>query len=81
VHGFRSSFRDWAAEQTDVPDIVAQQALAHTIGDETARAYRRTDLLAKRAVLMEVWGRFCRAAPVKRESSSKVVAIGAHRRG
>ena len=81
VHGFRSSFRDWAAEQTDVPDIVAQQALAHTIGDETARAYRRTDLLAKRAVLMEVWGRFCRAAPVKRESSSRVVAIGAHRRG
>jgi integrase len=80
VHGFRSSFRDWAAEQTNFPDIVAEQALAHLIGDETARAYRRTDLLAKRAALMEAWGRHCRTPPVKRESG-KVVVIGARRHG
>jgi integrase len=80
THGFRSSFRDWAAEQTDFPDIIAEQALAHTIGDETARTYRRTDLLVKRAALMEAWGRFCKAAPVKREPG-KVAAVGARRHG
>src|SRR5262249_4238912 len=43
VHGFRSSFRDWAAERTNYPDHVVEQALAHTIGSAVERAYRRTD--------------------------------------
>jgi integrase len=58
VHGFRSSFRDWAAEQTTVPNHVIEQALAHSIGKVEA-AYRRTDLFAKRGELMNAWARFC----------------------
>jgi integrase len=58
VHGFRSSFRDWAAEQTTVPNHVIEQALAHSIGKVEA-AYRRTDLLEQRRKLMSAWARFC----------------------
>jgi integrase len=59
VHGFRSAFRDWAAEQTSVPREVAEAALAHTIEDKVEAAYRRTDLFEKRRALMEDWGRYC----------------------
>lgn len=55
VHGFRSSFRDWAAECTDFPREVVEMALAHTIKDKTEAAYRRGDLLAKRRELMQAW--------------------------
>ncbi|MBB4286825.1 tyrosine-type recombinase/integrase [Roseospira goensis] len=55
AHGFRSSFRDWAAETTNVPREVAEQALAHTLKDKVERAYRRSDLLEKRRLLMEQW--------------------------
>lgn len=55
VHGFRSSFRDWAGECTPFPREVAEAALAHLIGDETERAYRRGDALAKRRQLMDAW--------------------------
>jgi integrase len=55
VHGFRSSFRDWAGEETDFPREVAEAALAHQVGDEVERAYRRGDALAKRRALMEEW--------------------------
>lgn len=55
VHGFRSSFRDWAAEQTDFPGEVVEMALAHTIKDKTEAAYRRGDLLEKRRELMQAW--------------------------
>ena len=55
VHGFRSSFRDWAAEETDHPREVAETALAHVYGDATERAYRRGDALTKRLVLMTDW--------------------------
>lgn len=58
VHGFRSSFRDWAAEETTVPNHVIEQALAHSIGKVEA-AYRRTDLLEQRRKLMSAWARFC----------------------
>jgi integrase len=59
VHGFRSSFRDWTAEQCPtVPDAVAEEALAHKIGNETTRAYRRTKLDAMRRDLLEAWGRY-----------------------
>jgi integrase len=55
VHGFRSSFRDWAGEETAFPREVAEEALAHTVGDMTERAYRRGDALKRRAELMAAW--------------------------
>ena len=55
-HGFRSSFRDWAAEETSFPAEVVEMALAHTIASKTEAAYRRGDLLAKRRELMAEWG-------------------------
>ena len=54
-HGFRSSFRDWAAELSDAPREVAEMALAHIEGSATERAYRRTDLFEKRRELMQEW--------------------------
>ena len=59
VHGFRSSFRDWAAEETHYPNIVAEQVLAHVIGNAAEAAYRRGDLLEKRRALMADWASFC----------------------
>lgn len=58
VHGFRSSFRDWAAEQTATPGDVVEAALAHTIKNKVEAAYRRTNYLEKRRVLMEAWADF-----------------------
>ena len=58
VHGFRSAFRDWCAEETDHPREVAEQALAHVVGDATERAYRRGDALEKRRALMAEWGTY-----------------------
>ena len=58
VHGFRSTFRDWAGEETSFPREVAEQALAHVVGDETERAYRRGDALEKRRALMEAWASY-----------------------
>jgi len=82
VHGFRSSFRDWAAEATSYPAEVAEMALAHRIGDETERAYRRGDVLAKRRKLMDAWSAFCNSprtagadvVPIKCKGSRKAVA-------
>ena len=59
VHGFRSAFRDWAAEQTSVPREVAEAALAHTLENKVEAAYRRTDLFEKRRALMEEWAQHC----------------------
>ncbi|WP_428980998.1 tyrosine-type recombinase/integrase [Lichenibacterium dinghuense] len=59
VHGFRSSFRDWAAETTDYPNEVAEMALAHVVADAVERAYRRGDLFEKRRGLMDAWAVFC----------------------
>jgi integrase len=65
VHGFRSAFRDWAGDSTTFPREVAEAALAHTVGDETERAYRRSDALAKRRKLMDAWERYLGAAVEK----------------
>lgn len=62
VHGFRSSFRDWAAESTDYPNEVVEMALAHSIGNKVERAYRRGDLFDKRRNLMRDWATYCDAA-------------------
>jgi integrase len=59
VHGFRSTFRDWASEHTNYPREVCEMALAHTIGDKTEAAYRRGDLFEKRRRLMAEWAKFC----------------------
>lgn len=63
VHGFRSSFRDWVAEETDHSPEVAEMALAHTIGNKVEAAYRRGALLARRRRLMEDWESFCLNQP------------------
>ncbi len=59
VHGFRSSFRDWVAEETSYPGEVAEAALAHAIPNKVEAAYRRTDFLEKRKSLMKEWATFC----------------------
>ena len=59
AHGFRSTFRDWAAEQTNYPREVAEAALAHAIGDKVEAAYRRGDLFEKRGKLMDAWASYC----------------------
>jgi len=64
-HGFRSSFRTWAGETTNVPSEVIEAALAHTLKNATEAAYMRGDLLKKRRGLMQTWSDYC-AAPVRR---------------
>ena len=76
VHGFRSSFRDWAGEQTNFPREAAELALAHRVGDETERAYARGDLLRKRRQLAEAWARYCASTPAPARTAD-VVSIGA----
>jgi integrase len=58
-HGFRSSFRDWVAEETDFDGAIAEMALAHTIENKVEAAYRRGNLLEKRRRLMDAWGGYC----------------------
>ncbi|MCP1538110.1 integrase [Methylorubrum extorquens] len=55
AHGFRSSFRDWAAERTSLPREVAEMALAHAVENKVEAAYARSDLLERRRELMEQW--------------------------
>jgi integrase len=59
AHGFRSTFRDWAAEQTEFTNEVVEMALAHSIGNKTEAAYRRSDFFEKRRALMSAWCGFC----------------------
>lgn len=59
VHGFRSTFRDWCAEQTNYAREVAESALAHAVGSAVEAAYRRGDLFDKRRLLMDEWARYC----------------------
>ena len=66
VHGFRSTFRDWAAESTAYTSEVVEMALAHAIKNQTEAAYRRGDLLEKRKHLMEDWARHCNKAVIYR---------------
>lgn len=59
VHGFRSSFRDWAGNESSFPREIAESALAHVVGDQTEQAYRRGDALEKRRKLMDEWAKHC----------------------
>jgi integrase len=72
VHGFRSTFRDWAAERTAYPNHVVEMALAHTVGNAVERAYRRGDLFEKRRRLMSEWSKYASSEPVK---GAEVVAL------
>ncbi|MEO3385105.1 integrase arm-type DNA-binding domain-containing protein [Mesorhizobium sp. CAU 1741] len=67
-HGFRSSFRDWAGDATSFPREIAEAALAHKVGDETERAYRRSDALARRRKMMGAWAAFCTRKNVGKKS-------------
>jgi integrase len=75
VHGFRSTFRDWAAETTAYPNELLEIALAHTIGNKAEAAYRRGDQMEKRRRLMADWAAYCEQPPAK--SRDNVVSIGA----
>jgi integrase len=59
VHGFRSTFRDWAAERMNFPREVVEKALAHTVGSKVEEAYQRGDMFEKRRQLMAAWADFC----------------------
>jgi integrase len=63
VHGFRSTFRDWASERTNFPGEAVEMALAHAIDSKTEAAYRRGDLFEKRRCLMDAWAEFCGKMP------------------
>jgi integrase len=68
VHGFRSTFRDWAAEQTSYPNEMCEIALAHTVSDKTEAAYRRGDMMEKRRQLMSDWASYCGLPAVARDN-------------
>lgn len=79
VHGFRSSFRDWAAEKMPtIPPMVAEMALAHSVGTKTEQAYLRSDLREMRAALMDAWGRF--VAPSLSAEGDNVVSLDTAKR-
>jgi integrase len=73
VHGFRSTFRDWASERTNYPREVAEMALAHAVGDKVEAAYRRGDLFEKRRRIMADWAKHC--ARIEKAEGDNVVAI------
>lgn len=80
VHGFRSTFRDWAYEQTNFPREIVEAALAHTLKDKAEAAYRRGEALEKRAALMGAWASFCAVTksgevhPIQRARSRRAAA-------
>lgn len=74
-HGFRSTFRDWAAECTGYPNEAAEMALAHAVGNAVEAAYRRGDLFEKRRLMMQDWGRFCE----RTETTADVVELSTKR--
>ena len=73
AHGFRSSFRDWASERTNIPRDVCEAALAHSLRDKTEAAYKRTDLFEKRRELMNLWTKFAT------EERGEVITIHANK--
>lgn len=73
VHGFRSTFGDWANEQTSYPNEMCEIALAHVVSDKTEAAYRRGDMLEKRRRLMADWAAYCEREP--REGADNVTPI------
>src|SRR5262249_19752800 len=75
VHGFRSTFRDWAAERTNFPSEVVQMALAHAVSDKVEAAYRRGDLFEKRRRLMADWATYCNAPKAATRTTHTVIPM------
>lgn len=73
-HGFRSTFRDWAAEQTNYPEEIRKAASMHTVGDQVKEAYQRSDLLEKRRQLMNDWAAYCSKPAAAKGSVIKLVS-------
>lgn len=80
VHGFRSTFRDWAAEQTSYPHDMCEMALAHVQDDKTVAAYLRTDMMEKRRRLMNDWAKYCdtpkagaKVSPIRKAAAGATV--------
>ena len=71
AHGFRATFRTWAAERTNFPREVVEAALAHTVGNKVEAAYQRGDMFAKRQRLMDAWAQFCS----KTTANAEVVSL------
>lgn len=76
VHGFRSTFKDWASEQTSYANELTEMAMAHTVSNKVEAAYRRGDMREKRVRLMEDWAGYCEGQAV---GGDNVVAIGARK--
>jgi integrase len=79
VHGFRSSFSDWAHERTAHSNHTIEISLAHAVGSDVERSYRRGDMFEKRRRLMEAWCRYCCSPPAAEEKKGKVLPM--HARG
>jgi integrase len=77
VHGFRSTFRDWAAERTNYPEFIVEMALDHVVGTDVVKAYRRTDLFERRVRLMKQWSDFL--AKPRHKGSGEVHDLQAER--
>ena len=77
VHGFRSSFKDWATEATSFPNELSEAALAHVTGSQVERAYRRTDALERRRALMDAWEAFIEAPVALEDRQQKLAARSA----
>lgn len=75
LHGFRSSFSDWAHEKAIAPNHVIEMALGHTIKNKVERAYRRGDLFEQRVPLMKVWANYCYARPVAAGNEAEVLQL------
>jgi integrase len=75
-HGFRATFKTWAEEQTSHPNEIIEMALAHAVGDETEEAYRRGDVLGKRAKLMADWARYCTSGPAEQSNVTPLRQAG-----
>jgi integrase len=81
VHGFRSTFRDWCAEQTAFPREIAEAALAHLLTNKAEAAYQRGDLLERRRTLMDQWARFATSPPRAKQASNVTPISRARGRG
>ena len=77
THGFRAAFSTWASEQTAHASATIEVSLAHSVGKETEKAYKRGDMIAKRKQLMEAWGKFCASKPVAKVTDNVVPIRGA----
>ncbi len=76
VHGFRSAFRDWAAEATAYPGDMVEMAMAHAISNKVEAAYRRGDMFERRRRLMEDWARHCLTAPAPAAGNVREIGVG-----